>query len=225
MIAMAMIAKPDLLIADEPTTALDAHVQADVVELMLRLQREEGMGMIFISHDLALMEHVASRVMVMRHGHVVETAATTELFSAPKNAYTKGLMACRPQSGNRLRRLPTVDDFATSNGPTTAEVTPTQRAAKHLQLYSTPPLFRADSITKIYPGQSKPAVNQVSFDVFNRYGQNVYSKENYRDEFIGQSDNGNMLETGTYFYVIKFANEDPQYGRVHKGWIYINREQ
>jgi gliding motility-associated-like protein len=65
----------------------------------------------------------------------------------------------------------------------------------------------------------------VSFDVFNRYGQNVYSKENYRDEFIGQSDNGNMLETGTYFYVIKFANEDPQYGRVHKGWIYINREQ
>jgi peptide/nickel transport system ATP-binding protein len=166
MIAMAMIAKPDLLIADEPTTALDAHVQAEVVELMLRLQREEGMGMIFISHDLALMEHVASRVMVMRHGNVVETAVTTELFSAPKNAYTKGLMACRPQSGNRLRRLPTVDDFATSNGPTTVEVTPTQREAKHLELYSAPPLFRAESITKIYPGQSKPAVNQVSFDVF-----------------------------------------------------------
>jgi gliding motility-associated-like protein len=65
----------------------------------------------------------------------------------------------------------------------------------------------------------------VSLDVFNRYGQQVYSKSNYRNEFLGQSDNGNMLETGTYFYVIKFENEDPIYGSVHKGWIYINREQ
>jgi gliding motility-associated-like protein len=67
--------------------------------------------------------------------------------------------------------------------------------------------------------------NIISFDVFNRYGQRVYGKADYRDEFVGQSDNGNMLETGTYFYVIKFENEDPVYGRVHKGWIYINREQ
>jgi len=65
----------------------------------------------------------------------------------------------------------------------------------------------------------------VSFELFNRYGQKVYEKANYRDEFIGQSDNGNMLETGTYFYVIKFENEDDIYGQVHKGWIYINREQ
>jgi gliding motility-associated-like protein len=64
-----------------------------------------------------------------------------------------------------------------------------------------------------------------SLEVFNRYGQKVYEKINYRNEFFGQSDNGNSLETGTYFYVIKFENEDPQYGRVHKGWIYINREQ
>lgn len=67
--------------------------------------------------------------------------------------------------------------------------------------------------------------NILSFKVFNRYGQQVYEKLDYRNEFIGQSDNGNMLQTGTYFYVIEFENEDPQYGRVHKGWIYINREQ
>ena len=67
--------------------------------------------------------------------------------------------------------------------------------------------------------------NILSFEVFNRYGQKVYEKTNYRDEFMGQSDNGNMLETGTYFYVIKFENEDPVYGRVHKDWIYINREE
>jgi len=67
--------------------------------------------------------------------------------------------------------------------------------------------------------------NILSFEVFNRYGQKVYEKANYRDEFMGQSDNGNMLETGTYFYVIKFENEDPVYGQVHKGWIYINREE
>ncbi len=65
----------------------------------------------------------------------------------------------------------------------------------------------------------------VSLEIFNRYGQKVYEKANYRNEFIGQSDNGNRLETGTYFYVIKFENEDPVYGNVHKGWIYINREQ
>jgi len=67
--------------------------------------------------------------------------------------------------------------------------------------------------------------NILTFDVFNRYGQKVYEKSNYRDEFMGQSDNGNMLESGTYFYIIKFENEDPVYGRVHKGWIYINREE
>jgi len=169
MIAMAMIAQPDILIADEPTTALDAHVQAEVIQLMLQLQREEGMAMIFISHDLVLMEHVASRVLVMRSGEIAEQGEVKTLFSNPQSPYTRGLLACRPQPGDRLYRLPTVDDFtnphSTAEAPPSRETT-TTRHQRHERLYAHPPLFQAREITKTFPNSEKPAVDSVSFDLY-----------------------------------------------------------
>ena len=106
LIAMALINKQRLLIADEPTTALDVTVQAQVLELLKELQQQHGLAMLFISHDLAVVGQVASRVAVMQHGEIVEEAATRELFLAPQHPYTKRLLASAPtMTTNRAQPL------------------------------------------------------------------------------------------------------------------------
>jgi peptide/nickel transport system ATP-binding protein len=111
MIAMAMSCSPDLLIADEPTTALDVTVQQTVIRLLRNLQRETGMSVIFITHDLGLVAEVADRVAVMYKGSIVETGPTRQVLGAPVHAYTKALLACRPILHTRGERLPVVSDF------------------------------------------------------------------------------------------------------------------
>jgi ABC-type dipeptide/oligopeptide/nickel transport system ATPase component len=110
-IAMALACSPQLLIADEPTTALDVTIQAQIIDLLRQLQRERGMAVLFITHDLGLVAEFADRVVLMRHGAVVEEGPVQEIFAAPKHPYTRGLLACRPRIGERRERLPTVDDF------------------------------------------------------------------------------------------------------------------
>ena len=111
MIAMAIACKPKLLIADEPTTALDVTVQKEILELLKELQRETKMSMIFISHDLSLVSELADRVLVMYKGEIVEQGTTTQIFNSPKHIYTKALFNSRPSMNVRLKQLPTVTDF------------------------------------------------------------------------------------------------------------------
>jgi peptide/nickel transport system ATP-binding protein len=111
MIAMAMACEPDLLICDEPTTALDVTIQKQVLELMFELQRKHGMSMLFITHDLAVIADIADEVAVMFRGDLVEQNTTKALFENPKHPYTKGLLACRPSLEENPTRLLTVDDF------------------------------------------------------------------------------------------------------------------
>lgn len=111
MIAMAIACKPQLLIADEPTTALDVTVQKSIIELLGRLQQDYGMGIIFISHDLGVVSDIAHRVAVMYKGDMVENATAADIFKHPQHPYTKGLLACRPPMDKRLTRLPVVGDF------------------------------------------------------------------------------------------------------------------
>lgn len=103
MIAMALACKPDLLIADEPTTALDVTIQAQVIDLMKELQHEMGMAVIFITHDLGVVANTARRVAVMYMGRIVEEAAVGEIFNAPLHPYTRGLMQSIPRIGEKLR--------------------------------------------------------------------------------------------------------------------------
>ncbi len=106
MIAMALMCDPKLLIADEPTTALDVTVQAQILRLLAGLQRDLGLGMLLITHDLGIVARVAHRVSVMYAGEVVESAPTAELFANPKHPYTRGLLRCVPVPGKIKRDEP-----------------------------------------------------------------------------------------------------------------------
>ncbi len=111
MIAMAMCTKPKLLIADEPTTALDVTVQKNILKLLRDLQKEMGMAMIFITHDLGVVKEVANDVLVMYRGEMQEFGAVDQIINRPEAAYTKGLLACRPPIDHKPHRLPTVEDY------------------------------------------------------------------------------------------------------------------
>ncbi len=110
MIAMALACEPQLLIADEPTTALDVTIQRQILELLARLQAQRGLSMLFISHDLGVVGEIAQQVVVMRQGTVRERGTVADLFASPKDAYTKALLACRPRLDERPRRLTVIDD-------------------------------------------------------------------------------------------------------------------
>lgn len=121
MIAMAMCCEPDLLICDEPTTALDVTVQKTILRMIRDLQQQTGMGVIFITHDLGVVAEIADRALVMYKGSVVEQNPTRVLFLEPRHPYTKALLACRPVNHERGKRLPVVSDFMGEN-PVTAPV-------------------------------------------------------------------------------------------------------
>lgn len=121
-IAMAISCNPDVLIADEPTTALDVTVQAQVLELLRELRDTRGMSMIFITHDLGVIAEIADSVAVMYQGKVVESGDVLQIFSSPQHPYTKGLLACRPQLEGDQKYLPTVTDFMEVTTTATGEI-------------------------------------------------------------------------------------------------------
>lgn len=111
MIAMAMCCEPDLLICDEPTTAVDVTVQKTILQLLKELQQQSDMGVIFITHDLGVVAEVADRAVVMYKGEIAEQGSVKKIFSDPTHPYTKALLACRPVNHKRGERLPVVSDF------------------------------------------------------------------------------------------------------------------
>jgi peptide/nickel transport system ATP-binding protein len=111
MIAMAISCNPEVLIADEPTTALDVTVQATILDLLRELRDKRGMSMIFITHDLGVIAEIADTVAVMYQGKIVESGDVWQIFSNPQHPYTKGLLACRPRLEGNRQYLPTVSDF------------------------------------------------------------------------------------------------------------------
>jgi len=128
MIAMAMSCNPSILIADEPTTALDVTVQATILDLMAQLKGEIDSSIIFITHDLGVIAEIADRVLVMYKGKIVEQGPVLEIFGNPQHPYTKSLLACRPPLGKRLSKLPTVVDFMEEKEDGTVVAKPTSVA-------------------------------------------------------------------------------------------------
>ncbi len=127
MIAMAIACEPRLLIADEPTTALDISVQKQILALLAQLRKQRQMAMLFITHDLGLVAQVADQVVVMRDGEIREQGAVAQIFSAPRDPYTKALLACRPPLDRRPLRLPVVEDFLSGAADGVATATTAER--------------------------------------------------------------------------------------------------
>jgi peptide/nickel transport system ATP-binding protein len=173
MIAMAIACKPQLLIADEPTTALDVTVQKEIIALLKDLQQEYKMGIIFISHDLALVSEIADKVIVMHKGKIIEQGETNKLFLNPKESYTKALINSRPNTKKRLKVLPTVANFI-NDSINTCLYTNEERKQFHQEIYNKTPLLEIKNLHKYFISNASwfskstivKAVNNVSFKIY-----------------------------------------------------------
>ena len=181
MIAMAMSCNPKLLIADEPTTALDVTVQKNILALIRDLQQKHGMGVLFITHDLGVVAEIADRAIVMYKGEIVEENTVRDLFMHPQNTYTKQLIACRPSMTTRLRKLPQVSDFGSSADTDIQQVvdsltvTPEERKAVHQQLYAGDKIVTVKNLNKIYKVRKRKlferqqyfhALHDINLDIY-----------------------------------------------------------
>lgn len=187
MIAMAIACKPNILIADEPTTALDVTVQKEIIKLLKDLQQETGMSIIFISHDLALVSEIANRVLVMYKGEIVEQGETKAIFHNPKQTYTKALIASRPSLDERLKRLPTIADFLNDTTPTEI-ITPQERAENLEKLYSNPPILEVKNIEKMYYSRMGILGKKMAFQALHDISFKVYEGET--KGLVGESGSG-----------------------------------
>jgi len=181
MIAMALACNPEVLIADEPTTALDVTVQKEILKLLKELQKTENLSMIFISHDLGVVSEVSDDILVMHDGKVVEYGPSSRVLSDPKDPYTKGLLACRPPMDFRLRRLPIVKEFLDGTWSDTADfkqqlvVTQEERESHLKEIYSHDPILKVEHLKTWFPLKKGvfnlvydhvKAVDDVTFDVY-----------------------------------------------------------
>jgi len=163
MIAMALACEPKLLIADEPTTALDVTIQRQILELIARLQQQHRMSVLFISHDLGVVGEIADHVVVMRAGVVREQGPVARIFQSPQDAYTKALLACRPSVTNTSARLPVIDDHIEGKAPTRAAKPKDPNAPVVLQVRS---LAKSFFLREGLFGQREfKAVRDVNFEL------------------------------------------------------------
>ena len=195
MIAMAIACKPDVLIADEPTTALDVTVQKEIIALLKDIQQETGMSVIFISHDLSLISEISDRVVVMYKGTIVEQGAVSDVFHNPQHEYTKALINSRPSVNQRLKVLPTISDYL--NNTTQHEiVSVNERVEYHKSLYSTEPLLRVENVEKSYVTKGFLFKKDIEFKAVNDVSFNLYEGETLGlvgESGCGKSTLGNAI--------------------------------
>lgn len=215
MIAMALANNPKLLIADEPTTALDVTVQKEILSLLSQLREKYGMSVIFITHDLGVVAEIADHVAVMHRGLIVEQGRAENILQQPENPYTRGLLACRPPRFRRYKRLPVVSEFLEGKWTSTQqmisqlELPEEHRSQYHASIYAQSPLLSAKNLSVHFglPRRSDgskilKAVDNLTFDIYQ--GETL--------GLVGESGSGKTSLGRAILHLIR-----PTSGEVHYG--------
>ena len=205
LIAMAIACQPKLLIADEPTTALDPEVQENIMALLKSIQKESKMSIVLISHDLNMVHRWADRVLVLNKGVCEELGTAKKLFQQPKSPYTKGLINAVPPVDRRPKRLQTIEDFI-NDAPKAANETKTSRSKRHKQLYQQSPILEVKGLQKTFSQgkQSHVALHKINFSLYPGETLGLVGSSGSGKSTLGncllkltQPDEGEILYLGT----------------------------
>ena len=205
LIAMAIACQPKLLIADEPTTALDPKVQENIMALLKSIQKESKMSIVLISHDLNMVHRWADRVLVLNKGVCEELGTAKQLFQQPKSPYTKGLINAVPPVDRRPKRLQTIEDFINYT-PKAANETKTSRSKRHKQLYEQSPILEVKGLQKTFSQgkQSHVALHKINFSLYPGETLGLVGSSGSGKSTLGncllkltQPDEGEILYLGT----------------------------
>lgn len=228
VIAMAIANNPALLIADEPTTALDVSVQASILELLKKLQTEFQMGMIFISHDLGVVKRIADQVLVMYQGVLKEQGPAEQIFKSPQDPYTKGLIACKPGPQTYYRRLPLVQDFLLGHVHDLEQIDPKQKEQIALSRTKQSPILSIRALDKRYASkkgilgktQWVEAVKALDLDIYPGESLGLVGESGSGKSTIGRIIVGlEKAQAGQLFYEGKDVS-----GFKKREWRRLNRD-
>ena len=186
MIVMALACNPKLLIADEPTTALDVTVQKEIIDILKLLQKSEGLSILFISHDLKLVSKITDRLVILKDGAVVETGINKKIFKGPISDYTKALLSVIIDPKKRLKTLPTIETYE-SNKKLVKE-NKSQRQIRQKKIYSNEPILRVNNVSKFYNSSSNLFQKNKQYQALNNINLKLYSGETLG--LIGESGSG-----------------------------------
>jgi peptide/nickel transport system ATP-binding protein len=203
MIAMAISSNPEVLIADEPTTALDVTVQKEIIELLLQIRNSEGLSIIFISHDLSLVSEIADKLIVMYKGEIVEQGKSAKIFKSPTKDYTKGLLYSRPNNKVKLRKLPTVNDYI-NNSVDLSTISDEEIKISHENIYSKKPILKIKNLDKYYL-ENKIWLNKAnSFKALDKINLELYQGETLG--LVGESGCGKSTLVKTIVQIEKASS-------------------
>ncbi len=211
LIAIAIACNPKLLIADEPTTALDPKVQKEIMALLKSIQSQNKMSIVLISHDLNLVQHWADRTLVLNKGVCEEMGTTKQLFQRPQSPYTKGLINAIPPVDKRPKRLRTVQDFITGNAKPRNE-TITERKKRHKRIYKQSPVLEVKGLEKTFRQGKQPhrALNEINFSIYSGETLGIVGNSGSGKSTLGscllkliQPDRGEIYYSGTKIDTLK----------------------